>query len=294
MLDEVKNKLNKLSSEGIDVLMPHRLGVSGSVILSNPEKYKELFWEGIDHIEIGEFPNEAAFKNFLVLCQVNNVSFGVHSPLLRGESKYDLLQKVDYEPEYAWDQLESEADQMSKLGAAYLLVHFPYFKNEVDDANVNELIEKGLHRLDRIQSKYSIQLICEPKLGFRSSNAGINYLHDFAVETWKKYNLQLCIDIGDYLIATGDKIFTYIDKWKEHIKIVHLHNVLYEAEKYIWVPVHPSHENSVEHFQIEKSIKFLSRCEDITFVFEHTPHSNPSNEFVNEGYQWVKGILAGK
>lgn len=99
MLDEVKNKLNKLSSEGIDVLMPHRLGVSGSVILSNPEKYKELFWEGIDHIEIGEFPNEAAFKNFLVLCQVNNVSFGVHSPLLRGESKYDLLQKVDYEPD---------------------------------------------------------------------------------------------------------------------------------------------------------------------------------------------------
>lgn len=271
--------------------MQHRLGVSGSVILSNPEKYEELFWEGIDHIEIGEFPDEAAFKYFLNLCQENNVSFGIHSPLFRSKSKYDLLQKVDYEPEYAWDQLEREAEEMSKLGAEYILVHFPYFKNEADDVQVDVLIEKGLQRLDEIQKKNSIQLICEPKLGFNSSKAGINYLHDFPVETWKKYDLKLCIDIGDYLIATGDQIFPYINKWKDHIKIVHLHNVLYEAGKYIWIPIHPSHEGSEEYFQVEKLIEFLSRCGDITFVFEHTPHSNPSSEFVNEGYQWLKGIL---
>lgn len=274
--------------------MPHRLGVSGSVILSNPEKYEELFWEGIEHIEIGEFQDEEAFKHFLALCQKKGASFGIHSPLYRSKSKYDLIQRIDYEPEYAWNQLEQEADQMTKLGADYLLVHFPYFKDEVNDINVNELIEKGLERLDEIQHKYSIQLICEPKLGFRCSNAGINYLHNFPIETWEKYNLKLCIDIGDYLVATGDQIVNYIDKWKEHIKIVHLHNVVYEGDKYIWIPIHPSQESSGEHFKVEKLINFLTTSKDLTFVFEHTPHSNPSNQFVKEGYQWIRSILTTK
>jgi sugar phosphate isomerase/epimerase len=272
--------------------MPHRLGVSGSVILSNQEKYEELFWDGINHIEIGEFPDEAAFKYFLTLCHEYNVSYGIHSPLFRGGSKYDLLEKVDFEAEYAWEQLELEAEQMSRLGAEYVLVHFPYFKDDVNDINANELIENGLKRLDDIQEKYSIQLICEPKLGFRRSNAGINYFHNFPVETWEKYNLKLCIDIGDYLIATGDKVFNYIDKWKENIKVVHLHNVMYEGDKYIWIPIHPAHERSEEHFQVENLIKFLAICKDITFVFEHTPHSNPNSQFVKEGYEWVKSILA--
>lgn len=38
--------------------MGHTLGVSGSIIYSNPDKYSELFWEGVEHIEIGEFPDE--------------------------------------------------------------------------------------------------------------------------------------------------------------------------------------------------------------------------------------------
>jgi hypothetical protein len=32
--------------------MGHTLGVSGSIIYSNPDKYSELFGEGVEHIEI--------------------------------------------------------------------------------------------------------------------------------------------------------------------------------------------------------------------------------------------------
>ena len=45
--------------------MKHKLGVSGSTIYSNPELYSELFWEQIEHIEIGDFPNEDAVDKFL-------------------------------------------------------------------------------------------------------------------------------------------------------------------------------------------------------------------------------------
>lgn len=269
--------------------MTHKLGVSGSTILSNPELYSELFWEGIEHIEIGEFPNEEAMKKFLELCKENNVSFGIHSPLLHNGSKYDLIEKVCYDSKYAWEQLEFEAEKMSTLGAQYLLVHFPYFRQQVK-GNTNEIIEKGLKKLMHIQNKYSIELVCEPKLGFKRSSAGINYLNEFPIEIWAKYNIKLCIDIGDYIIATNNEVLNYIHKWEDFIKVVHLHNIHYEGDKYIWIPVHPTQEYSGNH-KVKEIISSLSKCKEVTFVFEHTPHTNPDKKFVNEGYKWVSSII---
>lgn len=270
--------------------MAHRMGISGSVILSDPGRYADLFWEQADHIEIGEFVDEAAFREFLRICGKKGASFGIHSPLYRGQSKNDWMEKVQFEPEYAWDQVESEAKEMAKLGAEYVLVHFPYFKGVVDgDANL--MIEEGLQRLSKIQNKYGIQLVCEPKLGLQRSSAGIEYLHHFPKEVWAKYGLKLCIDVGDYFLATGDRILEYIDNWKEHIHVVHLHNVQFMGDKYIWTPVHPSNENMAGYFSLEKVIAFIaSQCQEVTFVFEHTPHTNPSKEFVEEGMEWVRGL----
>lgn len=268
----------------------HRFGVSGSTILTNPEQFDELFWDDIDLIEIGEFPNESSFSAFLDLCRVKQTPFGVHSPLLRNGSKYDLLEKVSIEPLVARKQLEKEAALLSRLGAKYILVHFPYFISETTEY-VNEIIEAGLQELSRIQKEYAIPIICEPKLGIGRSAKGIQYFDSFPIEKWEKYSLKLCIDIGDYLIATGDEILKYLEKWKEHIKIVHLHNVAYEDDKHIWIPVHPSHENNGIQYKIGHIVSFLSQCKEINFIFEHTPHSNPSKEFVQQGYVWTRKIV---
>lgn len=269
--------------------MAHKLGVSGSIIYSNPKLYSELFWEGIEHIEIGEFPNEKAINKYLGLCKEKQICFGIHSPLMRGGSKYDLIEKVQYDSKYAWEQLESEAKRMSTLGAIYLLVHFPYFKGEVV-SDTNELIEEGLKKLSHIQKKYSIELICEPKLGLNRSYAGIKYLNNFPKEIWEKYNIKLCIDIGDYIIATKNEIFNYLLKWKKFIKVVHLHNIHYEGDRYIWIPVHPTQEQNSD-YKIKEIIEFLSQSKDVTFVFEHTPETNPSKTFVIEGYRWISSLI---
>lgn len=289
MEDFIENQFEISKDDRGDKVL-HKLGSSGSIILSNPELYSELFWEGMDHIEIGQFHGEASMEKFLELCIGKQITLGIHSPLLCNGSKYDLIEKVEYEPETAWRQLESEAKIISALGAEYLLVHFPYFKEEIA-GNANELIEDGLKKLRYIQDKYQIELVCEPKLGLNRSPVGINYLNDFPKELWAKYNIKMCIDIGDYIIAVGDKIFDYVSKWKEFIKVVHLHNIYYEEDKYIWTPVHPSQENDNESYKVENIIRFLAQCRDVTFVFEHTPHTNPSKEFVNEGFRWVKSII---
>lgn len=144
-----------------------------------------------------------------------------------------------------------------------------------------------------LQERYSITIVCEPKLGLNRSAFGIKALDSFPIEIWDKYGIKLCIDIGDYLLATGDQVMDYIKKWKKYIKVVHLHNVEFHNNKYIWVPVHPSHETDDSHFKVRDLIYKLSKSLGVFFVFEHTPHTNPTETFVNEGISWIKDIIRG-
>ncbi|WP_137791396.1 TIM barrel protein [Bacillus sp. E(2018)] len=265
--------------------MAHTLGISGSTILSDESKLNELFREQITHIEIGEFENEESFQSFLDLLKKSNKTFGIHSPIYRSGSKYDLLEKLQFSPEQAWTLFEKEMQRLVPLGAQYILVHFPYFQGSVQ--NPNHFIEQGLKRLSTLQKKYNLPIVCEPKLGLDRSPMGIEYLHAFPIELWEKYGLKLCIDIGDYLLAVDKKAINMIQKWKEHVKVVHLHNIEFVDDKYIWVPIHPSHENNGQHYSIKEILHVLAEYPDIYWVLEHTPHSNPSETFIQEGINWL-------
>lgn len=269
--------------------MPSKLGVSGSTILSKAELFTELFWEDIHHIEIGEFFSLTEFDEFLNLINQNtDMTLGIHSPLVRGESKYDLIDRVYYDSTLAWRQLEAEMARLVEVGVDYILVHFPYF-HDVVSSDSNRMIENGLKKLQCLQRKYGIDIICEPKLGHLRSIAGIKYLNDFPVDTWAKYNIGICIDIGDYIIATGEKFFEFVEKWKPFIKVVHLHNVKYIGNKHIWTPVHPSDESN----NIKEIIEYFSKLKDVTFIFEHTPELTLSKSLVQEGCEWVRRITKG-
>ncbi len=273
--------------------LPHKLGLSGSTILSNPEQFHELFLEELDHIEIGEFPDEDAFKLFIQHLKSAQRSFGIHSPLMRKNSKYDLIEYVHIEPEKAWYQIEEEAMRLTSLGAEYVLVHFPYFKTDRNGV-VHQEIEQGLQRLSQLQDKYDIPLVCEPKLGQNRNPCGIHYLDDFSVERWEHYGLPLCFDLGDYLLADADHIFDHIHKWQDYIKVVHLHNVSYQngdANKYIWSPVHPSQEDDPDFYSLKPIIQKLAQGSDVRFLFEHTPHHVPSKQYVREGIEWVRTLI---
>jgi hypothetical protein len=179
-----------------------------------------------------------------------------------------------------------EACTAKGAGAEYLLVHFPYFKSEIE-GNVNQIIEEGLRRLKVIKGKYNIEIVCEPKLGLNRSSVGIDYMDNFPREVWVRYGIKLCIDIGDYLIATEDKIIEYISKWTDFIRVVHLHNIIYTETKYIWVPIHPSKDNT----KIHSIITQLAKSKEVYFVFEHTPETSPCSDFVMEGFNWVSSII---
>jgi len=268
----------------------NKLGVSGSTIMSEREKFNDLFKYNLGHIEIGEFKNNADFKLFLTMLSNSLVTFGIHSPIKRGKSKYDIIEHVNYPPEKAIDQIDKEAKKAKNLGAKYLLVHFPFFLGTCDN-DTTYLIEQGLEKLSTIQEKHKIDIVCEPKLGDNRSPWGIEYLHQFPIDIWTKYNLKVCIDIGDYVMAVGDnKVMEYIQKWNDFIKVVHLHNVDYLDDDYFWKPVHPDDESD-NHHKIEHIISYLSKLDNIYFVLEHTPHGGHSMEYIQTGCDYIRKAI---
>ncbi len=270
--------------------MVHELGFSGSTIMSDPNQFQQLFNARFKHVEIGEFPSYTDFEYFLRLANKNGYRYGVHSPLIRGESKYDLLDFISFEPEQARQQFEKEVRTLSMLGAAYVLVHFPFIK-ESGIQDINAKVEEGLSFLNRLQESYNIPIVCEPKLGPAMSPHNIKAVHDFPQYLWETYSLSLCIDIGDYLLAVGEEWPIYLKKLEPFIKVVHLHNILIEGTKYIWVPPHPNYEESQGYFRIKPIINYLARGQAKYFIFEHTPHSRPSDQFVTESISWIDSVL---
>ncbi|RWZ59986.1 sugar phosphate isomerase/epimerase [Halobacillus fulvus] len=266
--------------------MPHRLAMSGSTIMSDASQFHKLFNKECSHVEIGEFEDMKSFEEFLEQREKHQVTYGVHSPLIRGESKYDLLEEVQYPVEEARRQLVREAAILSERGAEYLLVHFPFFLNEATDSSRSQ-IEEGLHFLKELQDQYQLPIVCEPKLGKNRSSYGIERLHAFPNNLLKKYDVSICIDIGDYRMATKEEWKTYVEPLLPFTKVIHLHNVVLGEEYYYWSPIHPD----FDHYDMKPMIELLSSGGRKYFVLEHTPHTNPSARQISEGVHWVSQLI---
>ncbi len=269
------------------------LGVSGSTIMSDPDKFSELFKYNLSHIEIGEFKTRHDYRMFLNLLEDSLKTFGIHAPLFHGNSKYDIIEHVHFSPETALHHLEKDAKTAAFLGAKYLLVHFPFFlsKNEGD---TDTMIENGLAALKKIQRDHGVEIVCEPKLGDMRSPFGIEYMNKFPLETWKKYSLKVCIDLGDYVMAAGDdeRAFEYIKKWTDYIRVVHLHNVDYINGKYHWKPMHQNDETDGHH-DLVPIVKYLAALDDVYFVLEHTPHMGYSDNYVAQSTAYIQNLIFG-
>ncbi|WP_235601473.1 sugar phosphate isomerase/epimerase [Halobacillus sp. KGW1] len=270
-------------------MMGHTLGMSGSTIMSDPDKFDELFKWGHAHVEIGEFRDRASMKQFLCIQKEQGGTFGVHAPLLRGGSKYDLIEKVAMDPKDGRNRFKSDVEMVKEAGASYILVHFPYFKGSHNSPM--QAMEEGISYLAELQKTYDIPIVCEPKLGQDMSVDGIRYLHEFFMSGRTFSPLDICVDIGDYMMACKNDWRTYIEPLLPYIRVVHMHNVTSLRETYFWAPIHPDYHQWQGGFDMKDLLQVLCQGREKFFIFEHTPHTHPSEKQVEEGIQWVRNLL---
>lgn len=253
--------------------------------MSNRNRLPELFDKGLPHVEIGEFEDRGSYLCFLNLAAENKVSFGIHAPHFRENSKYDLIEEVKMQPSLARELFIGEVQEAAKAGASYVLVHFPYFKGETKSPH--RQIEEGLQFLHNLQETYGVPIICEPKLGQNKSPAGIQYLHEFPMNIWEKYGLGICIDTGDYMIAAENNWRVYMEPLLPFTKVVHMHNVRFTEAGYVWTPIHPDIEKQGTVYDMGPCIKLLAKGRDKYFIHEFTPHTKPTKEVIDEGMKWI-------
>ena len=126
------------------------IGLSASAVFSQTDRPAELFRPDVDHIEVGMFEDRDIADQFVRDSRIRGKTVGIHSPLVRGGSKYDLLGQVDVPIEDAWLQIENELAWCRSAGTSYLLVHFPFVMatGTLDLTRVTD----DLGRLSRLQA----------------------------------------------------------------------------------------------------------------------------------------------
>ncbi|MBT98383.1 MAG: hypothetical protein CL902_07130 [Dehalococcoidia bacterium] len=265
-----------------------RIGISASAVRSHTNQLDRLFRKDIEHIEIGLFESLEVADRFAARARARDKTVGIHSPLVQGGSKYDLLRDVQMPTEAAWMQIQQEMDWCIRAKIDYLLVHYPY-ASVSGDLDL-PAVDNGIQKLSRLQRLTDIRVICEPKLGDDHDPAGIGWLRNAPTRIFSDAGLHICWDVGDHLLASRleEVYFAQFTRWKHLISIVHLHNVRMEGRNYRWTPPHPMRSAMDAEYNLSRIVDQLPR--HAAAVFEYTPQHVATPVAIKTSFNFVKAL----
>ncbi len=256
--------------------------VSGSTVLSERQRLRELFRWHSQAIEIGDLLTPDDLNYILRRCRKFGVGLGIHSPLYTVDDRHGLL----WEKGYAWDELERNLQTARAEDLDYVLVHFPYVW---DEKNMNVGIDKVramVPRMKQLERDSGIPIICEPKLGPKKDPTAFTMLRTITKQELSEWELSFCLDVGDIFLACRtlrscyEDIIAHLAPW---CRVVHLHQVWFGGTKYFWTPV--EQDGCVP---ILRTMEILGKNgSDIHAVIEHTPHRVRNAAQVEEGINWL-------
>lgn len=265
-----------------------KIGISGSAVWSDTDRLDDLFRPDVDHIEIGMFEDLDVASRFVRRARMRGYTVGVHAPLVDGGSKYDLIEPVDMPVDDAWDQLSDELAWCRDTGVDYLLVHFPYASRS-GTLTIPE-VTAAARRIARLQSRFGVRVVCEPKLGDDRDPAAVGWLRTAPTRIFSDAGLTLCWDVGDHLLADGP-VGSYqasFARWRHLVSVVHLHNIRFDGRRYRWTPPHPSPSAVDADYDLSPLVWALPA--DATVVLEYTPQPVSTAANVDTSFAYLRAV----
>lgn len=261
--------------------MPLALSVSGSTILSARERLDELFTWGTSAIEAGGFDTMDDLRYVVQQCRDRGIQFGLHTPSLRHRNRHGLL----YGEEDAWSELQEDLELAWREGFAYVLIHFPFFREPMPYHEALSRIRNAVGRMHEI-NRHHVRIVAEPKLGPKRDPFGISVLLNTAGDEISDWKMDWCIDVGDLYMACETLGYQYEEHVKhlaQFAKVTHLHHVEKDDDHYYWTPV-----TSDGCVPIAHTLEMLARNPwDTYVVLEHTPHRARDQHQVLDGIEWL-------
>jgi hypothetical protein len=169
----------------------------------------------VDEVELLYFESknkdsQPSYKEIAVFKETNLV-YSVHLPT-----------DIDYKKVDCFEKLHNFISAFNEVNISYFILHLPY---------IREFVEK-IHLLEK---SYNVKILVENTQG----NANI-------VEECINYGIDICLDIGHLLAKNSNyDIMNIIEKYKKHIKYLHIHGV--------------KKENSAETARDHSSLKYIDR-----------------------------------
>lgn len=256
--------------------------VSGSTVLSESNRLKELYMWHPQAIEIGDIRVQSDFDEVVSNCGRLGIELGIHSPLYSVDDRYGLLNGCST----AWDELQRNLETARSEGLSYVLVHFPYLWDQAGNNSWIEQVRDAVPKIKRLERAYGIPVVCEPKLGPRRNPAALMMLWSMSRQELTQWDLSFCLDVGDIYLASRSLRSSY-EKMVSHLapwcSVVHLHNVWTGGIRWYWTPV-----GEGGNVPILRTLEILGgKDSDIFAVIKHTPHRVISHEQVEKGINWL-------
>ena len=253
--------------------------------MSESSRLPELFTWGCSAIEIGFLADERDYLYMLRECVARGMQMAIHSPVYQDGNRLGLLQN----DAGAWAELERDLSVARRDGLAYLLVHLQCLQTPVEDDALTSIKSAAL-KMAALSREYGVPVVLEPKLEPNRGHSLFLLLHSLPLPELESWGLAWCVDVGDIYMASQESSVPYLEMIS-HLaplaKVVHLHDVVVQGERYFWTPV-----TGQDAVPIAETLALLNPLErDIFVVVEHTPHLVESVKQVRQGIEWLRGQL---
>jgi sugar phosphate isomerase/epimerase len=279
------------------------------------DRWNEIATKRIKGIEISSFPDRDSLREVSRFCQENDLSYGVHGPILNtnGFCLPRLNSPNQEEFKEALWQIEGEACLAAEFGADYILFHYPFLpifqeplkqryprlpdRNsryeyaQISKHEFREISKKLFHTICELQEKGSSKILLEHDFFGDYGEVVVDVFHEFP-------DVGLVVDTARVDIAYRAfydfEPYEWLTALASQVYLVHFSNVRYEKDHFVHhLPALPEQDDDDNFGEAFQYLKFLAdKNKDFHVTFEHNSDL-VSKEQLSLMYDRVADLFAG-
>ncbi len=254
---------------------------------------------GLGHWQLFLCPEEG-YLEIAARIRRSDSELSLHHPFItpfEGRGRHDSSQFLDADPqmrELSFRWLHDSLAKAVELGAEFVVTHLNHGEGVDDLATARDLAREAAERFAKMSDEAGVPIHVE-FLGYHPAfHAPEEFVKVLAVQP----ELRLCLDSGHLhrwgQIHGGDP-YAAAGKLAPLVSSLHLWNIssMDEYRERGHVPVHPTHLVEDGYLDVARILTtVLAASPAAAVIFEPSVPEGMTAEYIAEGVEWVRGLIA--
>ncbi len=251
-----------------------------------------MMWPDIGAIEIGGLSSPKDLETVLAAVAAQGIAWAMHMPLWRSRPRRVPVAPSGLSAEEE-RYLREDMATGSRRHASYALVHAPWLpSHSLPEREARAIAQGTVDFLAELALAHDLPLALELKLGLQRDPGVLAYFLAAPDDFLDLQGGTFCVDTGDWVLACEalelDPVRAFAP-FAARTSVLHVHAVERATQPYLWRPIHPTDPDAVTMLRLCQVAQ--AAREELTVVFEHTPHLDPGPDYDLEGYAWLLSSL---